>query len=57
MFTNYSACFIFNLLAALLKVTTSQLDGAESFKLTIGLEKVGVIEESTFFTWLAHWCV
>jgi hypothetical protein len=57
MFINYSTCFIFNLLAALLKITTCNLDGPEGFKLTILLEEVGVNKEWTLFTCLAHWSI
>jgi hypothetical protein len=57
MFTNYLGCFIFNLLAALLKITTSYFDSPEGFKLTIVLEKVSVNKKATFFTRLTHWSV
>jgi len=57
MFTNYSTCFIFNLLAALLKIATTNLDSAEGFKLAVLLEKIGVVEETTFLTWLADWSI
>jgi hypothetical protein len=50
-------CFIFNLLATLLKITTANLHGAKGFKLAIGLEKICVHMEWTTFTSRCNWGV
>jgi hypothetical protein len=54
MFTNYSTCFIFNLLAALLEIGTSYWNWTNSFHLSIGFKKICVVEESAFFTSLTN---
>jgi hypothetical protein len=57
LISNYSTCFIFNLLLALLEIGATNLHGAHSFKFTIGLKKVSVHKKPTILTWTSHWSV